>query len=519
MFEPRVKLSAQASGTVAVAAALAFGPVLPTRVSLRERLANMDWQSIDWVPDLAEDVGSRRWLRGLATLAALVLMALAFWPGFELTAAPAMPVDAAARMQFRSQRIMPLALGSPKARLAYGPAVAPLSSAPERPRVQLTAVVVQGDSFMRLLERAGVSSTDAAVAAQTVATRVPLEKIAPGSRVELVLGPRPAPGEPRALESLAVRAGFDTDLSLARSGAGFALALRTIPVDSTPLRIRGLVGPSLYRSARAAGVPMPVVQQYLQALDAHLSLEGDVLPGDSFDIIVASKRSASGEVQLGQVVYAGLDRGSASVAELMRWGRDNAFLSADALTRPVATLQASGLLMPVSGRITSTFGMRFHPILGYSRMHAGVDIGAGWGAPIHASADGVVAFAGVHGGHGNYVRLDHGGGLGTGYGHMSSIAVWPGERIRQGQVIGYVGSTGLSTGPHLHYEMYEGGRTVNPLGSHFAMASNVTQQVDPAQVAAFRAKLAQLKKIRPGAGAVNVALSGNGSRGSASVLR
>jgi murein DD-endopeptidase MepM/ murein hydrolase activator NlpD len=127
------------------------------------------------------------------------------------------------------------------------------------------------------------------------------------------------------------------------------------------------------------------------------------------------------------------------------------------------------------------------------RMHAGIDFGAAWGSPIYATADGRVTFAGWHGGHGNYVRLDNGGGIGTGFGHMSRIAVSPGMSVRRGQVIGYVGSTGLSTGPHLHYEMYRGGQTVNPLS-----VGAITRRaaVDPSQLAAFKARLAQVTAIR-----------------------
>lgn len=478
----------------------------------RQRLAQFDRRNFDLVHDLAEDIGSRRWLRGFATLGALVLTALAFWPNFALEAAPAMHADTAVRDGYRSQMLLPQGQTKISARLAIvGPAVATLASVPERPRITLTAVVAAGDSFMRLLERAGVSSEDAARAAATVASRVPLGDITPGTRVEIVLGPRAAPQAPRGLESLGLRARFDTDLLLTRQDGAFALTSRAIAIDTTPLRIRGVVGPSLYRSARAAGAPADAIQQYLQALDGHLSLEGDIQPGDSFDIIMAYKRSAAGEAQAGQVLYAGLDRGSAPVAELMRWGGDNAFFAADALTRPVVTTETSGLMMPVAGRITSNFGPRFHPILGYTRMHSGVDIGASWGTPIRASAAGVVSFAGRHGGHGNYVRLDHGGGLGTGYGHMSSIAVWNGTRVSAGQVIGYVGSTGISTGPHLHYEMYDSGRTVNPLGSRLAITSSVVNQVDPKQVAAFKAKLAALKKIRPGPQAGNLAMTRGGT--------
>lgn len=150
---------------------------------------------------------------------------------------------------------------------------------------------------------------------------------------------------------------------------------------------------------------------------------------------------------------------------------------------------------PVAGRITSGFGMRRHPILGFMRMHAGIDFGAAYGSPIVAVADGLVSFAGRHGGHGNYVRLEHGGGNGTGYGHMSRIVVSPGTRVRAGQVIGYVGSSGLSTGPHLHFEAYQNGRTVNPMGLRFVSQP----QIDGRELGAFKQRLAAMLAIRPGA--------------------
>ena len=118
--------------------------------------------------------------------------------------------------------------------------------------------------------------------------------------------------------------------------------------------------------------------------------------------------------------------------------------------------------LPVAGRLTSPFGMRLHPLLGYVRLHAGQDYGAASGTPVHAAADGVVGFAGLRGGLGRYVRIDYGDGAGSGYGHLSRIAVAAGTPVLAGEVIGYVGTTGISTGPHLHYEVYRHGRAVDP---------------------------------------------------------
>jgi murein DD-endopeptidase MepM/ murein hydrolase activator NlpD len=154
------------------------------------------------------------------------------------------------------------------------------------------------------------------------------------------------------------------------------------------------------------------------------------------------------------------------------------------------------VILPVKGHVTSGFGPRRHPILGYVRMHSGVDFGAAYGSPIFAVSEGIVAFAGRHGGHGNYVKLEHGGGLGTGYGHMSRVAVSPGQHVQAGQVIGYVGSTGLSTGPHLHYEVYQNGRTVNPMSVSFTFR---TAGVDKGELDAVKGKIAQLKGVAPGA--------------------
>lgn len=124
---------------------------------------------------------------------------------------------------------------------------------------------------------------------------------------------------------------------------------------------------------------------------------------------------------------------------------------------------SGGFGRPAAGPITSRFGVRFHPISKRTRMHNGVDIGAGFGAPIRAAAGGEVLSAGWNGGYGKCIILLHGGDVTTLYGHCSSLAVRAGQQVRRGQVIGYVGSTGHSTGPHLHFEVRRNGRPVNPL--------------------------------------------------------
>ncbi|RZL73664.1 MAG: M23 family metallopeptidase, partial [Sphingomonas sp.] len=139
--------------------------------------------------------------------------------------------------------------------------------------------------------------------------------------------------------------------------------------------------------------------------------------------------------------------------------------------------------------------MRFHPLLGFTRMHKGLDIGAPYGSPIHAMTDGIVTFAGRIGGYGNFVKLMHGGGMASGYGHMSRIAVSSGTRVQQGQVIGYVGSTGMSTGPHLHWEVWKNGAAINPRSVSFASVAQLSGE----KLRAFKARVAQLLAIRVGA--------------------
>jgi murein DD-endopeptidase MepM/ murein hydrolase activator NlpD len=471
------------------------------------RLAASRWfDRIDLAPDLADSIGSRRWFRGLGTMLGLGAVALAFWPDLTpLEARPAMPQNDAVNSELRSQMILPLALGADSGR-RMGPtgAVIPLKSAPERPQIQMVVTLAPGDSFASMLRRAGVSGGDIDRAAALVGQAVALSEIDPGTQMDVLLGRRPAPGQARPLDSLAFRARFDLELELTRPGVGeiaedgtpiipngpLALKRNIIRVDDTPLRVRGVVGSSLYRSMRQAGVPASAVQDYLKALDAQVDMEREVRPGDEFDIIIGYRRAATGERQAGQLMYAGVDRAGKPRTQLMRWGSDGRFYEASGVGE-----QRRGLLAPVPGPISSNFGMRRHPILGYTRMHAGMDFKARYGTPIVAATDGRVSAAGRAGGCGIAVRLEHGGGLSTRYCHMSRMAVGPGMNVRRGQVIGYVGSTGLSTGAHLHYEMYRGGRAINPGSVAFVTRAELsgTELID------FRRQLIRLKEIEVGA--------------------
>ena len=156
-------------------------------------------EGIDIAPDLAEDIGSRRWFRGLGTMLGLSAVALALWPDFApLEARPAMTIDQTARDEFRSHMILPLALGADSGRqMGAGPRVERLASAPERPQVELVATLSRGDSFERMLQRAGVRPSDAARVQELIAGEMPLDQIEPGTTIDITLGRRPAPGADR----------------------------------------------------------------------------------------------------------------------------------------------------------------------------------------------------------------------------------------------------------------------------------------------------------------------------------
>jgi murein DD-endopeptidase MepM/ murein hydrolase activator NlpD len=465
----------------------------PAPRSFGTRQSRATHRDFDLVVDLGVRIGSGQWFRGLATCLALCYAAWSFAPGFA--ALPGRVPAALPDAQWdeaRALAIAPLAYGGDTGRrMAATEAVEPLTDTPERPVINLIATLGRGDGFTRVLERAGVAEAEAEDIAALVSGAVPLSDLKPGTTMEVTLGRRPNRTVARPLDALSFRARFDLKLAVVRNGNRLVLARTPIAVDETPLRIQGMVGSSLYRAARAAGAPAKAVEAYIRAVAGQIGI-GSLNAGDRFDIILEHRRAATGETETGKLLFAGLDRAGAKDLQLLQWSQNGRteWFEASGVGRQSGTLQR-----PVPGTVSSNYGMRRHPILGYSRMHRGMDFRAGYGTPILAASDGRVTAAGWAGGYGRQVRVAHAGGISTSYSHMSRIVATPGSTVRQGQVIGYVGSTGLSTGPHLHYELYKNGVAVNPSSVRFVMRS----QLSGADLASFRAKLRNLLSVPAGA--------------------
>ena len=438
------------------------------------------------VVDLAAEPLSPKWWRGAATLALLCVTAGVLAPGIEPLSDSSSDLSDSEAHQYRDLGVAPLGTGGRSGgRMVANNRVEPLLAAPERSQINLDARLSAGDRIERLLMRIGAVPADAIDVGRMVHGVAP-SGLAGGTEIAIRLGRREGPGL-RSIERIALRAGLDTDLIIERSGGVLTARAIRILVDQRPRRIRGRVGDGLYWSLRASGVSPETASDYLKALATKIDVGADLGPDDRFDLVIAHRRSATGEEQSGPLLYAGIERFTGAPIQMLKWtlGGRPGWYDAASLTQVAS---ASALAWPVSARITSNFGMRRHPILGYARMHKGMDFGARWGAPIVASADGVISRAGWAGGYGRQVRIAHASAITTSYSHMSRILVAPGSMVRQGQVIGYVGSSGLSTGPHLHYETYRGGVAVNPLSVRFTSVAAVA----PAEVARFKARLAEL---------------------------
>jgi len=221
---------------------------------------------------------------------------------------------------------------------------------------------------------------------------------------------------------------------------------------------------SIYETALRNKVPTPVIDDMIRIYSYDVDFQRKVQPGDSFDVFYAGEDEGTASAEKNDVLYAALTVGGETKKYYRFQTPDDGVV--DFYDEAGKSAKKFLVRKPVnSAVIRSGFGARHDPFLGIVKMHTGVDWATAYGTPIFAAGNGVVEKAEREGGYGNYIRLKHNNGYETAYGHMSAFAkgMEPGKRVRQGQVIGFVGSTGHSTGPHVHYEILVNGRFVDPM--------------------------------------------------------
>jgi murein DD-endopeptidase MepM/ murein hydrolase activator NlpD len=323
----------------------------------------------------------------------------------------------------------------------------------------------RGETLEAAVRRAGVGPAEAQLAVAMLSKAMDTVHLKAGLAIDAAIAQPRAAGAGRGearLIGLSLRTGPASAITISRSFDG-ALRLRQLDEklrDETAVADGAIEG-SLYESAERIGATPAITAEVAKLFSHRLDFQRDIQPGDAFKLIFERKVTEAGRtVEAGDLQYAELHG-----VKFYRFARGNDIEYFDEFGKNI-----KGFLLhtPVDGaRITSLFGMREHPILGYTRAHQGIDFGAGTGTPILAAGDGVVAQAGPWGGYGNWLRIRHAEGWDTGYGHISRYAagIHPGVHVHQGQVVAYVGATGLATGPHLHYEIWKNGQRVNPIGA------------------------------------------------------
>jgi murein DD-endopeptidase MepM/ murein hydrolase activator NlpD len=329
--------------------------------------------------------------------------------------------------------------------------------------ISMIIKVAPGETLEAAVRRTGVGKDEAKQAVTMLGQAFDIAKIKAGMAVEAhVLQPIGQQSSAR-LMGLTMQIGPATAVSLSRALDG-ALQLHKLEekvVDQTVVA-NGQMAGSFFASTQKAGISPELTVQVAKLFQHKLDFSRDIQAGDHFSMVVDRKVTASGRaVSNGDLLFAEIEAkgGTTKLYRFIPPGSKEAQFF-DEFGKSIRSMLLRTPLDTV--RITSSFGMREHPILGYTRMHMGIDFGAPTGTPVYAAGDGVVEKAAWTNGYGRWLQIKHAGGIETGYGHLSRWAVRQGEHVHQGQVVAYVGSTGLSTGPHLHFEEMVNGKKVNP---------------------------------------------------------
>ena len=327
-----------------------------------------------------------------------------------------------------------------------------------------------GEGIGALLRRAGYDQASISKAINAVSGKVSLRQLQIGTKFQV------------ASHGFRFSTKPGRDIYVIRHPDSGWLALTALrPTDRYVNFFQGTVDDSIYRAAMAAGISEEAFTDYIRIMGFSVDFQREIRTGDRFELLYETERdSIDGKVIGGTLLYAGLvlsdeqlgffryDSGKGTIG----WYDETGNSAARALIRT-----------PISGaRLSSSFGHRKHPVSGFNAMHKGVDFAAPRGTPIIAAGSGVIREAGWKGSFGRYIRIRHNSTYDTAYAHMSRIApnIHPGSRVKQGEIIGYVGSTGRSTGAHLHYEVMVNNRQVNPMTVRLPTGERIDDQHLPA---------------------------------------
>ncbi len=322
----------------------------------------------------------------------------------------------------------------------------------------ITRTMEKGDSLLGLLAEQNVPANERMEIVEALELLIDLKALRPGMTFLFFQNPE------GKLEGLSLQQQADTSLAVLKDADGSWVSFsETGRVETKQEYTQILIERTLAGSAEKAGVPANVVNQIVGAFDGEFDFATEIQPDDVVEVMTEYKITEGGlEIGARDVIYIGLKTPTKS---LHKYAYNNTFYDARGRTSEKTLMKRPLKARP---RLSSAFGNRQHPILQYKIFHKGVDLAAPMNTPVQAGADGTIQMIGRKGSYGKYIKMKHKGGYETAYAHLNGYRqdLKVGSKVKRGEVIAYVGSTGRSTGPHLHYEVIKNGKVVNPLGTN-----------------------------------------------------
>lgn len=361
--------------------------------------------------------------------------------------------------------------------------------------ISLALEVGPGDTFAKLLSNEGVSSQQIHKLALAMTKHYSPKNLKPDHEIQITKVKPEAGAEGYDLQEIRIKPDMSEEIRVTRveteKGYEFKSEKHTVELVVEAKYAEGEIAGSLYEAALKYDVPAGIIHDMIMAYSYDIDFQRSLRKGDTYELMyTVDTDPETGRQKSGRLLYASLNLQGKPYSIYNFKPKNDAWGYYNALGESVR----KGLLRtPVDGaRLSSGFGKRRHPILGYTRQHKGVDFAAPRGTPIMAAGNGTVESLGRNGGYGNYIRIRHNGEYSTAYAHMSRYAkgLKKGQRVKQGQVIGFIGTTGLSSGAHLHYEVLRNRQQINPLSVKMMAASKLKGQ----QLLAFKEQKEHLNR-------------------------